>query len=79
MIYKLDLNGRCKVIKNKDLNKCMDINYFKFEYFRYMCILTGCDYLSNIPGIGIKRAHAFIKKFAKSKLTIEEVLVEWFY
>ncbi len=54
----------------------MDINDFKFEYFRYMCILTGCDYLSNIPGIGIKRAHAFIKKFAKSKLTIEEVLVE---
>jgi exonuclease-1 len=53
----------------------MDIRGFKFEYFRYMCIITGCDYLSNIHGVGIKRAHTFIQKFAKSKLKIEEVLV----
>ena len=38
-----------------------------------MCIIAGCDYLSNIHGIGIKRAHNFIQKFAKLKSKIEEV------
>ena len=72
-IYKLDRNGRCKAIRQKDLSKCMDVRDFKFEYFRYMCIISGCDYLANIPGIGIKRAHTFVQRFATSKLKIEEV------
>jgi 5'-3' exonuclease len=25
--------------------------------------LSGCDYLQSLPGMGLKRAHALIKKF----------------
>lgn len=32
---------------------------YHFKYFRHMCILSGCDYLDSIPGIGIKRALTF--------------------
>jgi exonuclease-1 len=28
-----------------------------------MCVMAGCDFLPNLPGIAIKKAHALIKKF----------------
>jgi exonuclease-1 len=28
-----------------------------------MCILAGCDFLPSIPGIGIFKAHAVVKKY----------------
>lgn len=28
-----------------------------------MCILSGCDYLQSLPGMGLKKAHALMKKF----------------
>lgn len=28
-----------------------------------MCILAGCDFLPSIPGIGIYKAHAVVKKY----------------
>lgn len=27
-----------------------------------MCILSGCDYLSNLPGVGLKKAYILIKQ-----------------
>jgi hypothetical protein len=32
-----------------------------------MCILAGCDYLPSLPGMGIKRAHSFIRRFKSAK------------
>ncbi|KAF8772039.1 Exonuclease 1 like protein [Argiope bruennichi] len=32
---------------------------FSFEKFRYMCILSGCDYLPSLPGIGLAKACKF--------------------
>jgi exonuclease-1 len=28
-----------------------------------MCILAGCDFLKALPSIGIKKAHAHVRKF----------------
>jgi exonuclease-1 len=28
-----------------------------------MCVLTGCDFLSSVPGIGIKWAHSLVLKY----------------
>ena len=28
-----------------------------------MCILAGCDYLSSIPGVGIKTAHGALRQY----------------
>jgi flap endonuclease-1 len=36
---------------------------FTYEQFVDMCILCGCDYISNIPGIGPKTARNLIKKY----------------
>ena len=41
---------------------CMDVPKakFKFEHFRHMCILSGCDYLESLPKIGLTRAKKII-------------------
>ena len=36
-------------------------NEFSFDRFRWMCILSGCDYLASIPGIGLGRAKKLIE------------------
>lgn len=35
---------------------------YSFEKFRYMCIISGCDYIDSLPGIGLMKACKFILK-----------------
>lgn len=48
-----------KLPKNKDLS----LSGFSSQMLLEMCILSGCDYLQSLPGMGLKRAHALITKF----------------
>lgn len=61
-LYKLDREfERGKMIDMSHLNRCFkNLNLRKFQL---MCILSGCDYVSNIPGIGIGRARKFFESF----------------
>ena len=36
---------------------------FTQDSFRQMCILSGCDYLSSVPGVGLGKALKFMRKF----------------
>ena len=58
VMFKMDQAGNGMMISKKDLPKAMDMkaDHYTFEKFRYMCILSGCDYLSSLPGIGLKKA-----------------------
>lgn len=40
----------------------------KFERFRWMCILSGCDYLENLPGIGLGKAKKLLKQTRKTDI-----------
>ncbi|KAI0986415.1 hypothetical protein GJ496_006683 [Pomphorhynchus laevis] len=42
---------------------------FTIDRIRWMCILSGCDYFEGIPGIGLKKAYAILKKTRKTELT----------
>lgn len=44
-------------------NKELNFTGFTKQMFLEMCILSGCDYLQSLPGMGLKKAHTFIKKF----------------
>lgn len=33
-----------------------------------MCILSGCDYLENLPGIGLGKAKKFLKSIQKTEI-----------
>lgn len=64
LITKLDQHGSCAEIRRADLmlNKTVSFAGWSDSMFRRMAILSGCDYLKNINGIGLKTAHDFVKR-----------------
>ena len=66
---KLKLNGDCD-------HFCIDniLGGLKLtlDQFLRMCILTGCDYLENVKGIGINRAFALISADNLFKILAEK-------
>lgn len=63
IIFKLDINGNGKLVEAEKLYLSMNMrpDFYTFDKFRYMCILSGCDYLQSLSGIGLKKALKFIK------------------
>ena len=54
----MDFFGNGILIERRRLNEVTELQsaFYTFEKFRYMCILSGCDYLSSLPGIGLIKA-----------------------
>ncbi|XP_048212852.1 exonuclease 1 isoform X1 [Perognathus longimembris pacificus] len=57
VILKMDQFGNGLEIDQARLGMCRQLgDIFTEEKFRYMCILSGCDYLSSLRGIGLTKA-----------------------
>ncbi|XP_023152239.2 exonuclease 1 [Amphiprion ocellaris] len=57
VILKMDKQGNGLEIDQSNLGRCHSLgNIFTEEKFRYMCILSGCDYLASLHGIGLGKA-----------------------
>lgn len=67
IIYKMDKYGQGVEFQFNKLEHNKDLNLIGFtnEMIQEMCILSGCDYLPSLPGMGLKRAHSLISKFKK--------------
>ncbi|KZV21597.1 exonuclease 1-like [Dorcoceras hygrometricum] len=65
IIYKMDKFGHGVEFKNTLLkqNKDLDFRGFTQMMLLEMCILSGCDYLQSLPGMGLKKSHTLMKKF----------------
>ncbi|XP_060571925.1 exonuclease 1-like [Ruditapes philippinarum] len=63
VLFKMDHAGNGILIERKRLNEVTDIQsgHYLFDKFRYMCILSGCDYLPSLSGIGLARANKVFK------------------
>ncbi|KAG0739430.1 hypothetical protein G6F16_007501 [Rhizopus arrhizus] len=70
VIFKLNRYGDCMRIHFEDISKVIDIKPFSVTTLRHICMLSGCDYLPSLKGIGLKTAETLIKKH----LTIEKVM-----
>jgi exonuclease-1 len=44
--------------------------------FREMTILSGCDYLPSIPGIGLKTAWSLLRKWKTAELVVRSIRLE---
>ncbi|KAJ5252085.1 XPG/RAD2 endonuclease [Penicillium chrysogenum] len=64
LISKLDQHGECIEINRANFTACREVSLVGFSDpdFRNMCILSGCDYLANIPKLGLKTAYRIIRK-----------------
>lgn len=54
---------RSKLERNQEIS----LTHFTDRMILDMCILAGCDYLPSLPGIGVKKAHFFLKKMSNVK------------
>ncbi|XP_046985139.1 exonuclease 1 isoform X1 [Schistocerca americana] len=66
VMFKMDISGNGLLVEKEKLHLAMGSNpeNFEFDKFRHMCILSGCDYLPSLPGIGLAKALKFVTKTA---------------
>ncbi|XP_063892903.1 exonuclease 1 [Helicoverpa armigera] len=62
VLFKMDLDGVGTLVDTTKLPLVMKcpIERYTFDKFRQMCIMSGCDYLASLPGIGLARARQFV-------------------
>ncbi|XP_027197152.2 exonuclease tos [Dermatophagoides pteronyssinus] len=70
-LYKLDRETeRGRMVDISRLDRCF--KNLDWKKFQLMCILSGCDYISNIPGVGIGRARKFFETLCENP-TVENI------
>ncbi|KAF1938610.1 exodeoxyribonuclease 1 [Clathrospora elynae] len=64
LITKLDKYGDCIEVNRKHFTACREVSFVGWSDadFRRMAILSGCDYLPGIGGLGLKTAHRMLRK-----------------
>ncbi|KAK2982520.1 hypothetical protein RJ640_012765 [Escallonia rubra] len=65
IIYKMDKFGQGVEFRYSLLQQNKELNFTNFtkQMLLEMCILSGCDYLQSLPGMGLKKSYALINKF----------------
>ena len=60
--FKMDRNGNGFGVDLNDLNEVKEYDFtsFKDDMLLTMCILSGCDYLDSIRGVGFKKAYKLV-------------------
>lgn len=59
----MDQGGHGVLFEQSEVGRCFGsgASCLTPDKFRQMCILSGCDYLQNLPGIGLARAFKFFR------------------
>lgn len=72
IIFKLDLTGAGLLVDSQKLHLAMGCREerYNFDKFRRMCIMSGCDYLDSLPGIGLAKACKFMLKTEQDDMQI---------
>ncbi|KAE8584986.1 hypothetical protein XENTR_v10021185 [Xenopus tropicalis] len=94
VILKMDKFGNGLEIDQARFGMCRSLgDVFTEEKFRYMCILSGCDYLPSIHGIGLAKACKLLKiannpdittvikkigQYLKTNITVPDGYIEGF-
>lgn len=75
IIFKMDKYGNGVEFQYAELarNKDLSLTSFTKQMVLEMCILSGCDYLQSLQGMGIKRAHGLIRKFKSYEKVIKHL------
>jgi len=77
--FKLnDVEGTMTAISRDDFGKVTECSLrgWTDAQFRAMAILSGCDYLPSIPGVGLKTAWTFLRKYRTPENVIRALRLE---
>ncbi|CAN6454365.1 unnamed protein product [Victoria cruziana] len=75
IIFKMNKYGDGLLFQYARLqqNKELNLAGFTKQMLLEMCILSGCDYLQSLPGMGPKRAHAMVRRLKCHKKFIKHL------
>lgn len=64
ILYKMNRQLNVKEIELKNWQNCSELDFknWEFDLFLSLCIISGCDYLPSIKGIGFKTAYKALKE-----------------
>eukprot|EP01135_Chromosphaera_perkinsii_P005329 Nk52_evm10s343 gene=Nk52_evmTU10s343 len=67
LLYKMDTEGHCLELKFKNLQAVEGFEKYTLEDFQIVCILSGCDYLPSLYGVGLKKAQRYLREYKNSE------------
>lgn len=75
VLYKMNRSGQGILFDRKNLPSLdsLSMNNFTEDMFMYMCICSGCDFFKGVLGLGIKKAHAMVKKYKTMSCLIQGI------
>ena len=78
VFFKMDNDGMGQEIRYADVVANRDLSFAGFtpDQFLEMCVMSGCDYLPSLPGVGIKKAHALMRRFKKHDAALRSLRFE---
>lgn len=64
ILYKLSKFGEGELFQAKNLPALddPDLRNFSPQMITWICVLSGCDFFGGVPGLGIRKAHALVKR-----------------
>jgi len=70
IVFKLDAAGSGVLYEKGHLPLCLGPNAqaFSFDKFRHMCIMSGCDYLPSLRGVGLRKSFKFWQRVSDPDL-----------
>jgi hypothetical protein len=87
VLFKFEADGSADMLSLDDLQCAEDAKYgghlfegmrpgewddWRSRLFLDLCILSGCDYLQSLPGIGVRTAHSLLRQ----RLSVDQLILE---
>ncbi|KAK0564366.1 hypothetical protein OC844_001755 [Tilletia horrida] len=78
VLFKLESDGSCiEILQSRfTANKTVSFIGWTIQEFRHMSILSGCDYLDSITGMGLKVAHRLLRRYKTVDKVLQAVRLE---
>eukprot|EP00887_Chlorella_sp_A99_P001047 scaffold14.g1047.t1 len=64
VFFKMDRGGDGEEVALADLPAARELGMANMPHalFQEMCVMAGCDFCASLPGVGVKKAHAAVKR-----------------
>ncbi|KAF9924785.1 Rad2 nuclease [Linnemannia zychae] len=78
VIFKLDQFGAGTEILFEKFSRVQEVSFqdWTLTEIRHMCILSGCDYLPSLPGMGLKTAQRLLRRYKTFDKVLRHIRME---
>jgi exonuclease 1 len=78
MLYKMDKFGSGEELLWSELSRTPDVDWFGFnsDMIVLTCVISGCDYLDGVHGIGVKKASRLVKDVRTSERVLRSLRLD---